>query len=486
VKKIIIIIAIIIFLPIVFFYAGKQAIQSKTGDTFYDKIAQKIPESLKQTIKEKIFTSDHLRQEIFLKDKLIKELIDKENKKNSIILEKYKKIYFRKSLNNKHKLNDELLRFNYYKTLYLSNPKNEYAIASGYLDIFQDNLIIGTGDGIFLKIKLKSLESVRSSNYNEFFAEIIETNFRDVVYTPEIYKQSYYGIKDILIHNKKLLVSYTHEVKKDCFNTGLLIADFFLDKNIKFKKINYSQECAEKDKMDVSHGGGRIVPFSEDEILFTSGDYYQENKVQNLNSIFGKILKINLNTQKYEVVSYGHRNPQGLKYLKNKNLVISTEHGPIGGDEINIIDLNKDLSDRNYGWPIASYGVGSQTNPSSIIDYKKIYKSHDGFIEPLIQYTPSIGISEIIEIPNKFLNRKNNINKFFVSSLGLKASEGDLSLHYVETDHMNNQVLKVEIIPFLERIRDIVYYENSNYFILFLESDRMSKGGPSISFLFKD
>ena len=70
--------------------------------------------------------------------------------------------------------------------------------------------------------------------------------------------------------------------------------------------------------------------------------------------------------------------------------------------------------------------------------------------------------------------------------MGLKAAEGDLSLHYVETDHMNNQVIKVEIIPFLERIRDIVYYENSNYFILFLESDRMSKGGPSISFLFKD
>ena len=485
-KKIIVVITIIIFLPIVFFYAGKQAIKSRTGDSFYDKIAQKIPGPLRQKIKEKIFTSDHLRQEIYLKDKLINELIIKENKKNSIILNEYKKIFFTKILEKKHKINDDLLKFNYFQTYHLSNPKNEYAIASGYLDIFEDNLIIVTGDGIFLKFQLKDLETIRSTNFKDFFAKKIDTNFREIVYTDEIYKRSYYGVKDILIHNNKLLVSYTHEVKKDCFNTGLLIADFFLDKNIKFKKINYSQECAEKDKMDVSHGGGRIVPFSEDEILFTSGDYYQENKVQNLNSIFGKILKINLNTQKYEVVSYGHRNPQGLKYLKNKNLVISTEHGPIGGDEVNIIDLNKDLSDRNYGWPIASYGVGSQTNPSSIIDHEKKYKSHDGFIEPLIQYTPSIGISEIIEIPNKFLNRKNNINKFFVSSLGLKASEGDLSLHYVETDHMNNQVIKVEIIPFLERIRDIVYYENSNYFILFLESDRMSKGGPSISFLFKD
>ena len=185
-------------------------------------------------------------------------------------------------------------------------------------------------------------------------------------------------------------------------------------------------------------------------------------------------------------MSYGHRNPQGLKYLKNENLVISTEHGPIGGDEVNVIDLDKNLSDRNYGWPIASYGVGQQTNPSSILDDKKKYKSHEGFIEPLIQYTPSIGISEIIEIPNKFLNIKSNVNKFFVSSLGLKASEGDLSLHYIETNKLNDKVINKEIIPILERIRDIVYSENFNYYILFLESDRLIKGGPSISFLYKD
>ena len=61
-----------------------------------------------------------------------------------------------------------------------------------------------------------------------------------------------------------------------------------------------------------------------------------------------------------------------------------------------------------------------------------------------------------------------------------------MSLHYIETNILNDTVINKEIIPFLERIRDIVYSESFNYYILFLESDRRIKGGPSISFLFKD
>ena len=51
----------------------------------------------------------------------------------------------------------------------------------------------------------------------------------------------------------------------------------------------------------------------------------------------------------------GHRNPQGLYYNQSKNFVLSTEHGPQGGDEINLITLlEKKIF--NYGWPISSYG----------------------------------------------------------------------------------------------------------------------------------
>ena len=92
-------------------------------------------------------------------------------------------------------------------------------------------------------------------------------------------------------------------------------------------------------------------------ILFTIGDY-RSNRIKKIplaqdeNSIFGKTLLIDLETKEYKIIfTKGHRNPQRLYYDKQDNIIVSTEHGPYGGDEINILKIGK-----NYGWPIASYG----------------------------------------------------------------------------------------------------------------------------------
>jgi len=480
-KKLIIIIFILTITSILgVFYVGKKAIQSRTGDTVYDKIAKKIPDDLREKIKEKFFKNDYLKQQIYLKDKLIKELIDKENKKNQIIYKNYDKIYFNKIFSKTEVVNEEKFKFINMQTFFLSNPKNDYAIASGYLDIYKDYLIVVSGDGIIFRIKLKNLQDIKENLVDDFFGEIIDSNFKEINKNNQIYERSYHGIKDVLIHKDKILISYTKEIRKNCYNTGILIGNLDDKKKIQFQEIDYSSECAHKDTMDVSHSGGRMVSFSDNEIIFTSGDYFQEYKVQNINSIFGKIIKINLDDSSYEIISLGHRNPQGLKYVKEKSILISTEHGPIGGDEINIINLNKNLSERNYGWPIASYGIGEQINPSNIIDNRKLYKSHENFVEPILQFTPSIGISEI----SKFFDENNN--KYLVSSLGTKLIEGDMSIHYLEINNSYDKILKNFVIPVDERIRDIVYSKLYNYYILFLESDRYFKGGPSLSILYKE
>lgn len=80
------------------------------------------------------------------------------------------------------------------------------------------------------------------------------------------------------------------------------------------------------------------------------------------------------------VYSYGHRNPQGLAFNPTTQEIWESEHGPRGGDEVNVIQKGK-----NYGWPVVSYGIN--------YDGKTISKApaKEGVTLPQHQYTPSIG-----------------------------------------------------------------------------------------------
>jgi len=82
------------------------------------------------------------------------------------------------------------------------------------------------------------------------------------------------------------------------------------------------------------------------------------------------------------VYSYGHRNPQGLAIDTSNGRVYEQEHGPRGGDEINVLSPGS-----NYGWPIVSHGVdysGALISP---------FTEYQGITAPLLQWTPSIAAS---------------------------------------------------------------------------------------------
>src|SRR5262249_37620105 len=103
--------------------------------------------------------------------------------------------------------------------------------------------------------------------------------------------------------------------------------------------------------------GGRMVARGDD-LYLTVGDYNQDNvfmssrlEAQNPDSDFGKILKIDLRTNGKTLVSMGHRNPQGL-VITSKGTMFATEHGPRGGDALNVI-----VAGRNYGWPVTTLGT---------------------------------------------------------------------------------------------------------------------------------
>ena len=155
----------------------------------------------------------------------------------------------------------------------------------------------------------------------------------------------------------------------------------------------------------------------------------------------------------------GHRNPQGLYFDKQNNFILETEHGPQGGDEINLIEVTKINRDKilNYGWAISSagehYGGKVESNEEK---YKKypLYKSHInfGFIEPLKSFVPSIAISELVKIKEK---------KYVFGSMK------DKSLYFFELDDQN-KIINLERLEVFERVRDLKFREGKLY--LFLEN----------------
>jgi len=109
------------------------------------------------------------------------------------------------------------------------------------------------------------------------------------------------------------------------------------------------------------HDGGRIKFGPDGKLYATAGDAGQSSLAQDLNSLAGKVLRMNPDGSVPGdnpfagslVYTYGHRNPQGLDWHPVSGKIYATEHGPSGHDEVNILEPGK-----NYGWPIVT-GMGN-------------------------------------------------------------------------------------------------------------------------------
>lgn len=329
---------------------------------------------------------------------------------------------------------------------------------SGYIDFYEDNIFIVSSRGI-LAFRKDPIDD--EANFKQ-----IDNNINNFIGMKQFSKSGKSSIKDLLIVNEKIYVSYTEEIKKDCWNTSVLYGEINYE-NVNFNKLFSSKECVHSiDNIDkqfeIWQSGGRLVSFDDDHILLSTGEYRSRFLAQNEESINGKIIKININTSEYDIISMGHRNPQGLYFNKEKNFILETEHGPQGGDEINLIDLHNDKNDNipNYGWAIVSagehYGGKKEGANKKIYEKYPLYKSHSeyGYIEPLKSFVPSIGISEIVKIGE---------NNYVVGSMKDPTSY----LYFFELNEQR-EIIDSEKVEIFERIRDIRFKDNKLY--LFMES----------------
>ncbi|MCL2452482.1 MAG: PQQ-dependent sugar dehydrogenase [Alphaproteobacteria bacterium] len=188
----------------------------------------------------------------------------------------------------------------------------------------------------------------------------------------------------------------------------------------------------------ITSGAGLLAYRGEGKLYLTIGDHYVVNpKVSEDDSTtFGKTIEINLQTHSWRQYTKGHRNQEGLTFLKSGQL-LSTEHGPYGGDELNIITEGKD-----YGWPNVT--LGTDYNRYDWPSGMSLTGSHAGYEAPLFAWVPSIAASQLIEV-NNFDPRWDG--DLLVGSL--KAS----SLYRLRLE--SGRVLYSERIWIGERIRDL-------------------------------
>lgn len=146
------------------------------------------------------------------------------------------------------------------------------------------------------------------------------------------------------------------------------------------------------------HFGSRIAFDSDKNLYFSIGDRGARSNGQDRATHAGSILRVSLTGKPVkgnpyvgqpaflsEIWSYGHRNPQGLTFDNSRRRMWAIEHGPRGGDELNVIEPGN-----NYGWPVVSQGK-EYWGPVSIgVEHK------DGMVDPVRVYIPSIAPSSLM------------------------------------------------------------------------------------------
>ncbi len=327
---------------------------------------------------------------------------------------------------------------------------------TGYIDLFDENLIFLNGSGHIFYTEENDLigETFKFKEINTNLNSFIKNQ---LIFESEKLNYGWESVKDLLIVNDKIFISLIEEPEENCANLEVFIANMNFE-FLNFERLFSPDECIPRNSTTgyTPYGaGGKMSYFKNNEIFLTIGDFLNYETAQNLSSVYGKIMQINYVDKSIKTISLGHRNPQGLYFDQKTNQLIETEHGPQGGDEINLIDL---VNIQNYGWPISSYG---NHYDGKARDDAPLYKSHIdyGFKEPTYYFDYEVVGSHGISAIEKF-----NEDEFFVGTLNGKV------LYKISFNFEENSINKIETFKINERVRDLKFSEKNKVMYLVLEN----------------
>ncbi len=214
---------------------------------------------------------------------------------------------------------------------------------------------------------------------------------------PPVHTGSQAGLFDVVLHpkfaeNQFIYLTYAHGTPSA---NALRVARARFDGSaLQDLKVIFE---AKPSKDTNNHYGAKLAFLGDGTFALTIGDGFEyREKAQDLSSHLGKIVVLNddgslpqdpayfwgQKTAAAGIVSFGHRNQQGLAYDGETGRLYETEHGPQGGDELNIIEPGM-----NFGWPVITYGMdysGAYVSP---------YTVRPGMEQPVLVWTPSIAPS---------------------------------------------------------------------------------------------
>ena len=260
---------------------------------------------------------------------------------------------------------------------------------------------------------------------------------------PEVYQRGQGGLMDVALHpdfkSNKIIYFTTgvHLEGEIGGNTALYCGELNENSLSNLKLLYKGQPNTKKGQ----HWGSRIVFDDKGHLFFGIGDRGNRDvNPQDLNRDGGKIYRLNLDGSIPEdnpfvnqegalkaVYSYGHRNPQGMAVHPKTGEIWEHEHGPKGGDEINIVQKGK-----NYGWPVITFGINY--SGTSITDKT----SMPGMEQPFYYWVPSIAPSGMA----------------FSSSDVYGDWRGDLFIGSLKFEYLERLVIKKNKVVKREKILD--------------------------------
>lgn len=301
---------------------------------------------------------------------------------------------------------------------------------------------------------LPAAEMLVTDRGGKFYKVKADKSLQLIKGSPEVLAKGQGGLMDVILDpkfaaNKFIYLSYSKFKNVD---GAVLATTAIMRAKLEGNTLSEQKDIfvAEPYSKTQHHYGSRMQFGKDGYLYFSVGDRgnEQQNPQELKGNSLGKVHRIKSDGSipadnpfvktpgaSPSVYNYGHRNPQGMTIHPVTGKIWTNEHGPRGGDEVNIEEPG-----RNYGWPVITYGINYNGKPISNLTAKT------GMVQPVHYWIPSIGPSGIAFVTgDKYKNWKGNL------------LSGSLRFQFLQRSVLkDNKVVKEEILfKNIGRVRDV-------------------------------